>query len=75
MAKKTIEETLEEHTGALMSLSGVVGTAQGLCDGKPCIKIYVSKRTRRLAHKIPEVLEGYPVVIEETGAFRPRDKK
>ncbi|MBW2647058.1 MAG: hypothetical protein JRE23_12970 [Deltaproteobacteria bacterium] len=53
-----------------MSLPGVVGTAQGLCDNKPCIKIYVIKRTPELDEKIPDILEGYPVIIEETGEIR-----
>jgi len=38
MASKTIEKVLKEHTEELMSIPGVVGTAQGLCDDKPCIK-------------------------------------
>ncbi len=29
---KTIEEVLKDHTEELMSLPGVVGTAQGLCN-------------------------------------------
>jgi hypothetical protein len=70
VAAKRIEEVLKEHTKELMSLSGVVGTAQGLCDGKPCIKVYVIKKTPELDQKIPNTLEGYPVSIEETGEFR-----
>ena len=35
MQKRTIEEALREHTDSLMSLSGVVGIGQGLCDGQP----------------------------------------
>jgi len=70
MASKTIEKVLKEHTDELMSIPGVVGTAQGLCDGKPCIKVYVKKKTPELDQKIPSVLEGYPVIVEETGEFR-----
>jgi hypothetical protein len=70
MAAKTIEEALKEHTEALMSLRGVVGTAQGLCDDQPCIKIYVNRKTPELEQKIPNILEGYPVTIEETGEIR-----
>lgn len=67
---KTIEEVLKDHTEELMSLPGVVGTAQGLCDDKPCIKVYVIEKTSELAQKIPDVLEGYKVMIEETGEIR-----
>jgi len=67
---KTIEEVLKEHTEELMSLFGVVGTAQGLCDDKPCIKVYVIKKTSELAQRIPDIIEGYRIMIEETGEFQ-----
>lgn len=68
--KKTIEEVLKEHTNKLMSIPGVVGTGQSLCNGQPCIKAFVSKKTVQLEEKIPKTLEGYPVVIQETGKFK-----
>lgn len=70
MAGKTIEVVLKEHTDRLMSLPGVVGTAIGACDGNPCIKVLVVKKSPELVKKIPPTLEGYPVVIEETGEIR-----
>jgi hypothetical protein len=70
VASETIEEVLKKHTKELMSIPGVVGTAQGLCDKKPCIKVFVIKKTSELDQKIPANLEGYPVVIEETGKIR-----
>ena len=70
MPSKPIEKVLEEHTNELMSIKGVIGTAEGLCNSKPCIKVYVIKKTPQLTQRIPTTLEGYPVVIEETGEFR-----
>ena len=70
MAAKTIEEVLKAHTDELMSIPGVVGTAQGLCDGEPCIKVFVTTITAELKQKIPNVIEGYPVEIQETGEFQ-----
>lgn len=70
MPAKTIEEVLKKHTRELMSIPGVVGTAQGLCDDTPCIKVFVIKKTPGLDRKIPDILEGYPVMIEETGEIR-----
>ena len=64
-----IEEVLNEHTNDLMSIPGVVGTAQGLCNKKPCIKVFVIKKTKELDKKIPSELEGYTVQVEETGTF------
>ena len=73
MPKKTIETVLKEHTARLMSHPGVVGTAQGECAGKPCIKVYVVKKTPDLVKQIPSALDGYAVVIQETGDIRPLD--
>lgn len=70
MVQKPIDEVLKESTTKLMSLPGVVGTAQSLCEGRPCIKVFVSKKTEKLERKIPKTLEGYPVVIQETGKFK-----
>ena len=67
---KAIEKVLKEHTGELMSIPGVVGTGQSLCDDKPCIIVYVIQETPELDQKIPRILEGYPVMIEETGEIR-----
>jgi hypothetical protein len=75
MSTKTIEEALKEHTEELMALSGVVGTAQGLCDGQPCIKVFVVRARPALAQKIQAILAGYSVVVEETGKIRPRPAK
>lgn len=70
MAQKTIEQVQEEHTDEWMAIPGVEGTAIGLFDGKPCIKVFTSSKTQQLRAKIPSIVEGYPVIIEETGEFR-----
>ncbi len=70
MVQKPIEEVLKGHTNRLMSIPGVSGTAQSLCEGQPCIKVFVIKKTPELEQKIPSILGGYPVVIQETGKFR-----
>ncbi len=69
MPSKPIEEVLKEHTGELMSIPGVVGAAQGICKNQPCIKLFVIKKTRELEQNIPKVLDGYAIVIEESGEF------
>jgi hypothetical protein len=75
MAAETIEGVLKKQTKDLMSIPGVVGTGQGLCEGKPCIKVFIIQKTPDLDHKIPKTLEGYPVVIEETGEIKALPKK
>lgn len=74
MAKRPIEETLKDLTDRLMSIPGVEGTAEGRCGGKACIKVFVSKKTPALLRRIPAVVDGYPVTVEQTGEFRARDR-
>lgn len=75
MAGKTIEAVLKHHTDRLMALPGVVGTAIGECKGKPCIKVLVVEETPELLKLIPSTLEGFLVIIEETGEIRALDSR
>jgi len=60
-------EVQERHTGRLLALPGVVGTAVGLrADGQPVIKVYT--RAPGITG-IPIGLEGIPVEVEVTGEF------
>jgi hypothetical protein len=68
--EKAISQVLAERTDDLMSLPGVVGTGQGLCNRRPCIKVYVVKKTPELEEKIHRLLDPCPLRIEETGRFR-----
>ena len=69
MPQKTLQQVLREHTNELMSIEGVVGTGHGMCNGKPCIKVFVIRKTPKLDQIIPTDLENYQVVIEETGVI------
>ncbi len=71
--QKKIETVLKEHTDSLMALPGVVGTAIGECAGKPCIKVYVEKKTPELLKQIPSAIEGYTVAVQETREIRALD--
>ena len=73
VTKKPIAQVLKEHTERLMALPGVVGTAQGLCHGEPCIKVFVVKKTEELLERIPEEIEGYTVDVQQTGEFKALD--
>jgi len=75
MAARPIVEVLKDHARDLISIPGVVGAGQGLCEGKPCIKVFVIKKTPELSQKIPDTLNGYPVMIEETGPIKAFPKK
>jgi len=75
MRAKTIEAALKEHTAKLMSIAGVVGAAQGICGDKPCIKIFVIEKTPALTQQIPEIIEGFPVDLEESGEIHAYPEK
>ncbi|MBI3982269.1 MAG: hypothetical protein HY337_05115 [Gemmatimonadetes bacterium] len=67
----SIEQAQAQLTESVMRLPGVTGVAIGLCDDKPCIKVYVVKRTRALAAQIPPAFEGYLVDVVESGEIKP----
>jgi len=70
MPRKRIREVLKRHTDELMAVPGVVGIAEGLSQGKPCIKVFVVDRNSKLLRQIPETIEGFLLQIEESGEFR-----
>jgi hypothetical protein len=71
--RRPIEAVQGSHTDSLMRIPGVVGTAIGLCDGTPCIKVLVVRATPELRQVIPDSLEGYRVILDETGTVRAQD--
>ncbi len=68
--EKTIEDVLAAHTGDWMSIDGVVGTAIGESDGRPCIRVLVSERTAAVEDRIPSKVDGHKVEITETGEIK-----
>lgn len=66
----SIEEAQEELTPQVMALPGVVGIAIGECEGKPCIKVLVVKKTNELMGKVPSTFKGYKVAVDEVGEIR-----
>ena len=71
MAARSIEDVLLAYTPRLLTLRGVVGTAQGEEAGRPLILVFVVEDTEALRASIPGQIEGYPVRIQETGEIRP----
>ena len=70
-----IEEVVRKHSEELMSIPGVIGVGQGLCDNTPCIKIYIEKESQELDKRIPGVLDGYRVSTEATGIILRHEDK
>jgi hypothetical protein len=70
MTERSIDEVLKDKTNEWMAIPGVVGVAIGEFKGKPCIRIFTSARPQQLPAKIPPAIEGYSVIIEQTGPIR-----
>ena len=64
----SIEEVLQARTPELMSIEGVVGTGQGICDDEPCIRVYIVADS--VASSLPARLDGYRVDPVVTGRVR-----
>ena len=73
MTRKDINTVLKDHDKELLTIPGVVGVYVGLLpdDKTPCLKVMVIKETKDLKRLIPKSIDGYPVLIEESGAIRP----
>jgi hypothetical protein len=72
MPPKTIEQVQQKHTDAWMAIPGVIGTAIGQSEGKPCILVFTAANTEEVRRKIPLTVEGYPVVVQYTGEIHAR---
>jgi hypothetical protein len=72
LPKRDIDAVLAEHDKSLLTIPGVVGVYVGLLnDGKtPCLKVMLARKTPE-QKRIPDNLEGHPVITEVTGEIRP----
>jgi hypothetical protein len=68
----SITQALERHTDSLMSIPGVVGTAEGSCAGRPCILVFVRQATPEVRKAVPQRIEGFEVDIRESGPIQAR---
>ncbi len=62
-----IGQAFDLHHDRLMAVPGVTGLGIGDKHGKPAIVIMVRQVTPDLKARLPRVLEGHPVVVEQTG--------
>ena len=63
-----IDSVLERHSPRLMKIAGVQGVGQALCDGSPCIRVYVADAAAQ--ERVPESIDGIPVSTVVTGMIR-----
>ncbi len=70
---RDINAVLRAHDRELLQLPNVVGVCVALLpDNKtPCLKVMLSRATPETERRLPKTIEGYPVITEITGEFRP----
>ncbi len=66
----SIADVLKRHTDSLMAIPGVVGVGQGEQNGAPAVYVLVVSLTDSLRGALPDSIEGYAVVVKETGEIR-----
>ena len=67
MPSKNIEDALKKGAHLVKALPEVIGVGQSICEGEPCIKLFLIKNTHDLEEKIPTYIDGFKVVSEVTG--------
>ena len=72
MPAASIEAVLEARNPSLLAMPGVVGTAIGRCDRRPCIRVFVRDSAAAKATGLGTELDGYPLRVEVSGPFYPR---
>ena len=53
----------------IMALEDVVGIGEGLCDGSPCIRVFLARENAVSIAKIKELLAGVPFAADISGEF------
>jgi hypothetical protein len=66
----TLNTVIERRSAELLEIPGVVGVAQGAHEGQSVVQILVERRTPELMAKLPRTLDGFPVVVVESGEIR-----
>lgn len=73
MVDKDIKDVLLKYSDTLMDIPGVVAVGQGEWRGNQCIRVLVSDRNNDTLEQIPDTIEGYKVIVDESGEFRAFD--
>ena len=75
--KRDVNAVLAAHDKQLLAIPGVVGVYVGvLDDGRtPCLKVMLAAKNHETERKIPQTLDGYPVITEVTGEIRALDDR
>jgi hypothetical protein len=70
MRSRSIEQVFDAHRDSLLSILGVVGAGIAKSENKPCIMVMVQDSSEEILRQIPQELDGYKVIVEQTGEFK-----
>ena len=62
-------QTITDKGELIMALEDVVGIGEGLCDGSPCIRVFLARENAVSIEKIKELLDGIPFSADVSGEF------
>ncbi|RPI02983.1 MAG: hypothetical protein EHM72_02750 [Calditrichaeota bacterium] len=69
-SESIVKEIKEKYQRTLMQIPGVIGVGIGLHEEEFVINVLVVKKTRLLLKRLPGELDGFRVVIQETGIIK-----
>jgi hypothetical protein len=67
-------QIIATHSDRIMGLEDVVGMGESLCDGTPCVRVFLARENAASLARIQEDLAGIPFAIEISGNFTARPK-
>lgn len=69
-----ISDIIDRRGEEFLAMEGVVVIFEGAtAAGEPCIKIGVAELNQKLESALPKIIEGWPVIIFESGVIEPMD--
>jgi hypothetical protein len=71
---RSVEQVFDSNRDSLLSIPGVVGAGIAQLDDKPCIMVMVKRKSDISPEQIPQELDGYRVIIEETRQIESQDE-
>lgn len=69
MSDTGIAQVIARNADSIMALTDVVAVSESRCNNQPCIKILLAAENADTRARLPETIEGIPVVIEVSGSF------
>lgn len=62
-------QTITDKGELIMALEDVVGIGEGLCDGSPCIRVFLARENAGSIAQVKELLAGIPYAVDVSGEF------